>query len=112
MEKDKNKKTTLTISSSFLLKNLIPALMERLQKNLMLYKKKNIKPQFKSNKNFSSNSGFKGSQNTRNFNRKFIEQQATKRFIRSDKNKKDEADRTKEKEISAIRTLVLKESQK
>ena len=85
--------------------------MERLQKSYVVDKKK-IKPQFKSNKNFSSNSGFKGSQNTRNFNRKFIEQQATKRFIRSDKNKKDEADRTKEKGNFRDKNFVLKESQK
>ena len=97
MEKDKNKKKTLTISSSFTKKFNPSTYGKTSKKSYVVDKKKNIKPQFKSNKNFSSNSGFKGSQNTRNFNRKFIEQQATKRFIRSDKNKKDEADRTKEK---------------
>ena len=97
MDKDKNKKKTLTISSSFTKKFNPSTYGKTSKKSYVVDKKKNIKPQFKSNKNFSSNSGFKGSQNTRNFNRKFIEQQATKRFIRSDKNKKDEADRTKEK---------------
>ena len=97
MQKDKNKKKTLTISSSFTKKFNPSSFGKTSKKSYIVDKKKNAKPPFKSNKNFSSNSAFKGSQNNRNFNRKFVEQQATKRFIRSDKNKKDETNRTKDK---------------
>ena len=97
MQKDKNKKKTLTISSSFTKKFNPSSFGKTSKKSYVVDKKKNVKSPFKSNKNFSSNSAFKGSQNNRNFNRKFVEQQATKRFIRSDKNKKYETDRTKDK---------------
>ena len=84
MQKDKNKKKTLTISSSFTKKFNPSSFGKTSKKSYVVEKKKNVKPPFKSNKNFSSNSAFKGSQNNRSFNRKFVEQQATKRFIRSD----------------------------
>ena len=97
MQKDKNKKKTLTISSSFTKKFNPSSFGKTSKKSYIVDKKKNAKPHLKSNKNFLSNSAFKDSQNNRNFNRKFVEQQATKRFIRSDKNKKDETIRTKDK---------------
>ena len=96
-KKIKIKKKTLTISSSFTKKFNPSSYGKTSKKSYIVDRKKNFKTPFKSNKNFPSNFGFKGNQNTKNFNRKFVEQQATKRFIRSDKNNKDEADRTKEK---------------
>ena len=89
MQHDKNKKKTLTISSSFTKKINPSSYGKTSKKSYVVDNKKNTKAPFKSKKNFSSNSSFKGSQNNRNFNRKFVEQQATKRFIRSDKNKKN-----------------------
>ncbi len=97
MQKDKNKKKTLTISSSFNKKFNPSSYGKTSKKSYIVDRKKNFKTPFKSNKNTSSSFSSKNNQNTRNFNRKFVEQQATKRFIRSDKNKKDEVDRTKVK---------------
>ena len=94
MQKDKNKKKTLTISSSFTKKFNPSSYGKTSKKSYVVDKKKTNKAPFKSNKNFSPNSNFKGNQNNKNFNRKFVEQQATKRFIRSDKDK-NEAAKTK-----------------
>ena len=65
MQKDKNKKKTLTISSSFTKKFNPSSFGKTSKKSYVVEKKKNVKPPFKSNKNFSSNSAFKGSQNNR-----------------------------------------------
>ena len=97
MQKDKNKKKTLTISSSFTKKFNPSSFGKTSKKSYIVDRKKNFKTPFKSNKNVSINSGFQNSKNNKNFNRKFVEQQATKRFIRSDKSKKDDTERIKGK---------------
>ena len=53
MQKDKNKKT-LTISSSFTKKFNPSSYGKTSKKSYIVDKKKNFKPPFKSNKNFSS----------------------------------------------------------
>tara|TARA_B100001996_G_scaffold76822_1_gene56719 strand:- start:338 stop:2545 length:2208 start_codon:yes stop_codon:yes gene_type:complete len=97
MEKDKGKKKTLTISSSFS-KKINPISYGRTtKKSYVVEKKKSSRPQSKSNKNWSSPSNTRSSQNNKNFNRKYVEQQATKRFIRADQKK--ETDRAKDKNV-------------
>ena len=85
MEKDKGKKRTLTISSS-------GPINKDLGKNF--YNKGSKKP-YIIDKKKNTKSTFKPV--NRNFNRKFVEQQATKRFIHSDKK---EFDKDKEKKKS------------
>ena len=85
MEKNKNKKKTLTISSSF---TKGPASFTRNKiekKSFVPQKKKSFKPNFKSGKTWPSQQLSKGKPNNRNLNRRFAEQEATKRFIGSDK---------------------------
>ena len=85
MEKNKNKKKTLTISSSF---TKGPASFTRSKiekKSFVPQKKKSFKPNFKSGKTWPSQQLSKGKPNNRNLNRRFAEQEATKRFIGSDK---------------------------
>ena len=85
MEKNKNKKKTLTISSSF---NKGPSTFSKNKiekKQFFVEKKKNFKAPFKSQKPFPAQPSRKSKFNNKNFNRKFVEQQATKRFISSDK---------------------------
>ncbi len=85
MEKDKNKKKTLTISSSFN-KKFNPSSYGRTpKKSYVIDKKKPTKPSVKINKNWNNQTSSKTQVNNKNLNRKFAEQQATKRFIRSDK---------------------------
>ena len=111
MQKDKNKKKTLTISSSFTKKFNPSSYGKTSKKSYVVEKKKTTKAPFKPNKNFSPNINFKSGQNNKNFNRKFVEQQATKRFIRSDKNK-SEVDKTKEKGNFRDKNFVSKRESK
>jgi len=86
MQKDKNKKKTLTISSSFT-KKLDPSSYGRnTKKSYVVDNKRSSKPQFKTNKNWNNTLSRKSGPTSRNLNRKFAEQQATKRFIHQDKN--------------------------
>ena len=86
MEKDRNKKKTLTISGSFNKKLKTDSYSSNKKKSFLIEKKKsNFKKPFKSTRPWPSQPGVKGKPNNRNFNRKFAEQQATKRFIHSDK---------------------------
>ena len=79
MQKDKNKKKTLTISSSFTKKFNPSSYGKTSKKSYIVDRKKNFKTPFKLNKNTSSSFSIKNNQNTKNFNRKFVEQQATKK---------------------------------
>ena len=83
MEKDKKK--TLTISSSLKKKIDTSAISSDGKKSFAVEKKK----PFKSNKNFSKNNhvvkpAFDANIKKKNFTRKFVEQQATKDFIKKD----------------------------
>tara|TARA_B100001248_G_scaffold48026_1_gene30717 strand:+ start:714 stop:2894 length:2181 start_codon:yes stop_codon:yes gene_type:complete len=82
---DKNKKKTLTISSNLKKKIDTTSISNSGKKSFSVEKKKS----FKSNKNFNKSSstpsaGFNPDQKKKNFTRKFIEQQATKDFIKKD----------------------------
>ena len=88
MEKEKNKKKTLTISSNFKKKIDSSSLLKKEDKKSFSIPsdKKNF---FKSNKNLrkinSPDQGFKNHVNkNKKFTRKFVEQQATKAFIKKD----------------------------
>ena len=74
MEKNKNKKKTLTISSSFSKKFTPTTYGKSTKKSYLIEKKKNVKSSFKSNKNWSSPQNLKDNQSNRNFN---IQQQST-----------------------------------
>ncbi len=80
MQKDKNKKKTLTISSSFNKKLDTSSYKQVGKKTFSVDRKKTHKPSFKTNVNTSSAFG-KPKPTRKNFTRKFAEQQATKRFI-------------------------------
>tara|TARA_B100001741_G_scaffold279682_1_gene252441 strand:- start:498 stop:2711 length:2214 start_codon:yes stop_codon:yes gene_type:complete len=101
MQKDKNKKKTLTISSS-ISKKFNPSTYGRnTKKSYVVDNKKSSKPQFRANKNWSARPiNTKTSPNNRNLNRKYAEQQATKRFIRSDQN---EASKGKLKDKASVK---------
>jgi len=100
MQKDKNKKKTLTISSSFT-KKLDPSSYGRnTKKSYVVDNKRSSKPQFKTNKNWNNTLSRKSGPTSRNINRKFAEQQATKRFIHQDKN---EIAKGKQKEKAPVR---------
>ena len=95
MQKDKGKKKTLTISSSFNKKFNPSSYGKTTKKSYIVEKKKSPKASFKQNRNWSNPSNTKSGPNNRNLNRKYVEQQATKRFIRPEK--KDENIKNKEK---------------
>ena len=101
MQKDKNKKKTLTISSS-ISKKFNPSTYGRnTKKSYVVDNKKSSKPQFRANKNWSARPiNTKTSPNNRNLNRKYAEQQATKRFIRTDQN---EASKGKLKDKASVK---------
>ena len=84
MEKNKNKKKTLTISSSFTKGPSSFSKNKTEKKSFVPQKKKSFKPPFKSGKSWPSQSISKGKPSSRNFNRRYVEQQATKRFRGSD----------------------------
>ena len=82
---EKEKKKTLTISSNFTKKIDASSISSGGKKSFSIDKKKNFKPnkQFKQTK-VSSNTSFNQDNKKKNFARKFIEQQATKDFIKKD----------------------------
>ena len=85
MEKDNNKKKTLTISSSLKKKIDTSAISTDGRKSFSVQKKKVFKSNKdikKNNKPFSPTSNFDPKK--KNFARKFVEQQATKDFIKKD----------------------------
>ncbi len=91
MKEDKNKKKTLTISSSFNKRFDPSSYGKTAKKSYVIDKKKTSKAPFRTNKNFNNQIETRNRPNNRNFNRKFVEQQATKRFIRSDQFEKDKS---------------------
>ncbi len=90
MSEDKNKKRTLTISSSFNKKIDVDSIKKRdSKKSFFIEKKKSHRGSRGPNKN-SVPKNFEGksqNNNKRNIERKFIEQQATKAFIKKDEKK-------------------------
>ena len=110
MEKNKNKKRTLTISSSFNKKFDSGSYKKDGKKSFLIDKKKSFKSAPKSagskpvpSKNF-------GRVNKKNFARKFVEQQATKRFIHPGKKEVDKAKErspAKPKNLESRRELKL-----
>tara|TARA_B100002052_G_scaffold294963_1_gene320631 strand:- start:528 stop:2729 length:2202 start_codon:yes stop_codon:yes gene_type:complete len=93
MEKNKNKKKTLTISGTFNKKISPSAYVKTTKKSYLVEKKKGPKIPFKP-KPWPNQSKVPDKLNNRKFNRKFVEQQATKRFIHSEKK---ETDKSKER---------------
>tara|TARA_Y100001970_G_scaffold50833_1_gene64389 strand:- start:904 stop:3123 length:2220 start_codon:yes stop_codon:yes gene_type:complete len=89
MEKDKNKKKTLTISGSFTKKFDSNLYNKGQKKSFVISKKKPQKTFFKSNKPAGTERTSFQKNNKKNFARKYVEQQATKRFIHSDKKVKE-----------------------
>jgi len=96
MEKGKDKKKTLTISTSFSKGSSTLPRSRGEKKAFVIEKKKSFKPSFKTQKSWPSQKLSKSKPNNKNFNRRFVEQQATKRFINSDKKTFDK-DKLKEK---------------
>ena len=92
---EKKKKKTLTISSSFSKKLAPDSYGTSKKKSYLIEKKKSsFKKPFKTTKNWSAQPGTKSKPVNKNFNRRHAEQQATKRFIHSEKK---DFDNTKEK---------------
>ena len=88
MDKTKDKKKTLTISKTFTKKIDISSLSNNGKKTFSIEKKKPFKSSRDASKS-TQNSGFLKKQDTakKNISRKFIEQQATKAFIKKDEKK-------------------------
>ena len=112
MEKDKNKKKTLTISSSFT-KKIDQSSFNKSEKKVFYPDKKKINKPIPKSKNFSNQpSNNKVNLNKKNFARKYAEQQATKRFIHSepkkfDKNKEKNFDKNKNLQSRREHKLTL-----
>ncbi len=82
---DKNKKKTLTISSNLKKKIDTSAITTSGKKSFSVEKKKSFKPNKSFNKSSQApNVNFNSENKKKNFVRKFIEQQATKDFIKKD----------------------------
>ena len=81
MQKDKGKKKTLTISSSFNKKFNPSSYGKTTKKSYIVEKKKSPKASFKQNRNWSNPSNTKSGPNNRNLNRKYVEQQATEQKL-------------------------------
>tara|TARA_Y100000590_G_scaffold228180_1_gene257506 strand:+ start:1752 stop:3959 length:2208 start_codon:yes stop_codon:yes gene_type:complete len=96
MEKNKNKKKTLTISSSFNKKISPSSYVKTTKKSYLVEKKKSSKIPSRP-KPWSNQPKDLGKLGNRKFNRKFVEQQATKRFIHPDKK---ESDKVKERTVN------------
>ena len=107
MQKDKNKKKTLTISGSFNKKIDSTSSDRSGKKSFLIDRKKSFKTSFKPKK-FSQNlSKDKGKPSKKNFVRKLVEQQATKRFINPESKKIKEKTFPKNKNLQSRRELKL-----
>tara|TARA_B100000941_G_scaffold127673_1_gene90205 strand:- start:640 stop:2844 length:2205 start_codon:yes stop_codon:yes gene_type:complete len=109
MEKNKNKKKTLTISGSFNKKISPGSFGKSPKKSYIIEKKKNFKSTTKTNKIWPDQVKTKNKLGLKNLNRKFAEQQATKRFIHSDQR---DSDKTKEKVLLKTKNSQLKRQSK
>ncbi|MBO6480170.1 MAG: translation initiation factor IF-2 [Pelagibacteraceae bacterium] len=107
MQKDKNKKKTLTISGSFNKKIDSTSSDRSGKKSFLIDRKKSFKTSFKPKK-FSQNlSKDKGKPSKKNFARKLVEQQATKRFIHPESKKIKERTSAKSKDLKSGREFKL-----
>ena len=79
---EKNKKKTLTISSNLTKKIDFKNIQNQGKKSFSVNKKKFFKNDRDINKNFSNNKNLQDKNKKFKLNRKFIEQQATKNFIK------------------------------
>ena len=103
MEKNKNKKKTLTISTSFNKKKVSQPSFQKPEKKVFFPdRKKSGKPIPKNRNFFNQPSNNKGGLNRKNFARKFAEQQATKRFIHPEEKKFDK-NKTKNLKPDSVR---------
>ncbi len=84
---DKNKKKTLTISSSFNKEIDTSSIKKGKKKSFSIEKRKPFKSFRDSNKNFQNKNDPKARNEKKTFTRKFIEQQATKAFIKKKEEK-------------------------
>ncbi len=90
MSEDKNKKRTLTISSSFNKKIDVDSIKKRDSKKSFFIEKKKSHRGFRGPNKNNVSKNFEGkpqNNNKRNIERKFVEQQATKAFIKKDDKK-------------------------
>ncbi|MBO6485483.1 MAG: translation initiation factor IF-2 [Pelagibacteraceae bacterium] len=107
MQKDKNKKKTLTISGSFNKKFDSTSYDRSGKKSFLVDRKKSFKTSFKPKK-FSQNLlKDKGKPSKKNFVRKLVEQQATKRFIHPESKKIKEKTSAKSKNLKSRREFKL-----
>ena len=113
MQKDKNKKKTLTISGSFNKKLGSSTYKNPAKKSFSVDTRKNFKAAPKFDKlSGKPTSATRGKPSRKNFNRKFAEQQATRRFIHTepkefDKSKEREKGTDKSKGIKSRREFKL-----
>ena len=103
MQKDKNKKKTLTISGSFNKKFDSTSYDRSGKKSFLVDKKKSFKPK-KISQNLLKD---KGKPSKKNFARKLVEQQATKRFIHPESKKIKEKTSAKSKDLKSRREFKL-----
>ena len=114
MEKDKNKKKTLTISSNFGKKLDSSSFSQSGKKTFSIKKKPNIKSTFKQPRPFKNPPAMQGrpKPNKKNFARKFVEEQATKRLIHTEKEKsfdKTKSQARREHKLTISRAMNVEE---
>ena len=107
MQKDKNKKKTLTISGSFNKKFDSTSYDRSGKKSFLVDRKKSFKTSFKPKKSSQNLSKDKGKPSKKNFVRKLVEQQATKRFIHPESKKIKEKTSAKSKNLKSRREFKL-----
>ena len=107
MQKDKNKKKTLTISGSFNKKFDSTAFDQSGKKSFSVDKKKSFKTSFKPKKSSQNLLKDKSKPNKKIFTRKLAEQQATKRFIHPESKKIKERTSAKSKNLKPGREFKL-----
>ena len=84
MKENKGKKKTLTISTSLTKKIDVSSIKKDRKKSFSIEKKKPFKSQKNANKTNQTTTVNKNDNRKRDFARKFIEQQATKNFVKKD----------------------------
>ena len=107
MQKDKNKKKTLTISSSFNKKFDSASYDRSGKKSFLVDRKKSFKTSFKPKKSSQNLLKDKDKPSKKNFVRKLVEQQATKRFIHPVSKKIKEKTPAKSKDLKSRREFKL-----
>ena len=107
MQKDKKKKKTLTISGSFNKKFDSTSYNRSGKKSFLVDRKRSFKTAFKPKKVSQNLSKDKGKPSKKNFARKLVEQQATKRFIHPESKKIKERTSAKSKDLKPGREFKL-----